>query len=163
MKSIILYYSRSGNTEKVAQQIQRDLDCDILKIVSEEQYGNYAASCLRIVKERSKKVVPAFVTEIPDLKSYDFIFVGYPIWAQDLPAFVSEFVSRCDLKGKTVIPFATYGMSGIVWTRKTLEKVCSGAAIELPYDIGVFKKGDYKKWIDSVKQLISKNDSAAHL
>lgn len=155
MKAIILYYSRFGNTEKLARQIQNDLNCDILKIVPEEAYGNYIESCFRVMKERSKKEIPAFVTEIPDLEKYDVVFLGYPIWAQDVPVFVAEFIRKCNIKGKVIIPFATYGMSGINWTRKTLNKICEGATIDLPYDTGVFKKGDYASWLKSVKQRIS--------
>ena len=66
MKALILYYSRSGNTEKLAKQIQQDLSCDLLKIVPEEAYGNYVASCLRVMKERKQNMTPAFVTEIMD-------------------------------------------------------------------------------------------------
>ena len=157
MKALILYYSRSGNTEKLAKQIQQDLSCDLLKIVPEEAYGNYVASCLRVMKERKHNVTPAFVTEIPDLTAYDVIFLGYPIWAQDVPMFVSEFVQRCDIKGKTIIPFATYGMSGINWTRKTLNKICQGAALAFPYDSGLRKKGDYAAWMQSVKQWMQKS------
>ena len=156
MKAIILYYSRSGNTEKLAKKIRDDLNCDILKIVPEETYGNYIESCFRVMKERRKKVIPAFVTEVPDLKDYDIIFLGYPIWAQDVPVFVADFVQKCNINGKVIIPFATYGMSGINWTRKTLDKICKGATIELPYDTGVFKKGDYEAWMESVKERFFK-------
>lgn len=140
MKAIILYYSRSGHTEKVAKQIQSDLNCDLLKIIPEESYGNYIESCFRVMKERKKRVVPSFITPIPDLTAYDVIFLGYPIWAQDVPVFVADFIEQCDIKGKTIIPFATYGMSGINWTRKTLDKICEGATITLPYDSGMVKK-----------------------
>ncbi len=155
MKAIILYYSRSGHTEKVAKQIQSDLNCDLLKIIPEESYGNYIESCFRVMKERKKKVVPSFLTPIPDLTAYDVIFLGYPIWAQDVPAFVADFIERCDIKGKTIIPFATYGMTGINWTRKTLDKICEGATITLPYDSGMVKKGNYQAWIASVKGVLS--------
>ena len=46
MKTIIIYYSRSGNTEKIALQAQTDLKCDIIKIIPEEAYGNYISSCM---------------------------------------------------------------------------------------------------------------------
>lgn len=155
MKSIIIYYSRSGNTEKIAKQIQSDINCDILKIEPEEEYGNYISSCLRVTKEKRNPVPPAFITEVPDLKDYDCIFIGYPIWAQDLPQFVSEFITQCDLKNKTVIPFATYGMSNINWTMKHLKEVCKGATIKYPFDSGVFKKGNYEKWIKEVKDFMN--------
>lgn len=151
MKAIVLYYSRSGNTEKIAERIHTDFACDILKIVPEEAYGNYVASCLRVMKERGTGVVPQFITDIPDLSAYDVIFLGYPVWVQDMPVFVAEFMKQCNVTGKTVIPFVTYGMTGINWTRKTLDKVCVGANVQMPFESGVLKKGDYAKWMDNVK------------
>lgn len=155
MKALILYYSRSGNTEKIAKQIKDDLGCDMIKIIPEEAYGNYIASCLRVTKERKQKVTPDFVTEVPDLSEYDVIFLGYPVWAQDIPSFVAEFAERCDLNGKVVIPFVTYGMTGINWTRKTLDKVCRGANITLPFESGVFKKGNYSDWMKQVQSYLN--------
>lgn len=153
MKPIIIYYSRSGNTEKIALQAKQALQCDAIKIVPEEAYGSYISSCMRVSKEKKQPVPPAFVTPIPDLSNYDTILLGYPIWAQDIPRFVADFVEKCDLAGKTVVPFATYGMSGINWTMKHLKQVCAEANIVLPFDSGVFKKGNYEKWICEVKKL----------
>lgn len=153
LKTIILYYSRSGNTEKIALQAQKDLQCDMIKIIPEEAYGNYISSCLRVTKEKKASVAPAFVTPIPDLQDYDVILLGYPVWAQDLPRFVGEFVCQCELKNKVVIPFATYGMSGINWTMTHLKAICKGAEIKYPYDSGVLKKGNYAGWIEKVKAL----------
>lgn len=86
MKPIIIYYSRSGNTEKIALQAKNDLNCETVKIVPEEAYGNYISACLRVMKENTAPVSPAFVTPIPDLKDYDMVLMGYPIWMQDVPA-----------------------------------------------------------------------------
>ena len=141
MKAIILYYSRSGNTEKYAKALQKDLGIQAVKIEPEEAYGNYIMSCFRVMKEN------------PDLSGYDTIFLGYPVWAQDVPAFVQEFVRQCDTAGKTIIPFATYGMSGINWTMKTLHKLFPDSEIKLPFDNGVVKKGNYEKWLGEIKKL----------
>lgn len=153
MKPLILYYSRSGNTEKIALQAQEALKCESIKIVPEEAYGNYIASCLRVSKEKKAAVPPAFITPLPNLHDYDVILLGYPIWAQDIPRFVADFISRCDLKGKIIIPFATYGMSGISWTMKHLKQLCDGAEIRYPFDSGVFKKSDSSAWLKQVKAL----------
>ncbi len=151
MKPIIIYYSRSGNTEEIALQAKQDLNCEAIKIVPEEAYGNYISACLRVSKEKKNPVPPAFVTPLPDLAGYDLVLLGYPVWAQDVPRFVADFVEKCDLTGKTVIPFATYGMSGINWTMKHLEKICHGATIKYPFDSGTFKKGDYAAWMEQVR------------
>ena len=153
MKPIIIYYSRSRNTEKIAIHLKNDLSCVALKIIPEETYGNYISACLRVSKEKKSPIAPAFLTPVPDLSGYDTVLLGYPIWAQDIPRFVADFIEKCDLTGKTVIPFATYGMSGINWTMKHLRQICVGAEVKLPFDSGTFKKGDYEKWIQNVKNL----------
>ena len=153
MKSIILYYSRSGNTEKLANKVKQELQCDILKIEPEEAYGNYIASCIRVLGENRRKEKPKFITEIPNLDTYDVILLGYPIWASDMPVFVSEFISQCNLSGKKVIPFATFGANSISGSVKTLQRVCSGAEILLPFNYGMLKKDDYANWINSIKKI----------
>ena len=100
-----------------------------------------------------QKATPKFITPIPDLSSCDTVFLGYPVWAQDIPVFVQDFMLKCDTAGKTIIPFATYGMSGINWTMKTLQGLFPDASIKLPFDSGVFKKGNYEKWLNDIKAL----------
>lgn len=153
MKPIILYYSRSGNTEKIALRAKADLQCEAVKIVPEEAYGNYIASCMRVTKEKKAPVAPAFATPVPNLTAYGVILLGYPVWAQDMPRFVAEFISQCDLRNKIVVPFATYGGTGIKWTLKHLAQCCEGARIQYPFDSGLFKKGNYEEWIKQVKRL----------
>lgn len=159
MKSIIIYYSRSGNTEKLANRIRADIGGDILKIEPEAAYGNYISSCLRVMKERKQKITPKFVTSIPNTSEYAVIFLGYPIWAQDVPAFISDFIGQCDIHGKIIIPFATYGASDIRWTMKTLQRICAGADIELPFSTGLIKKGNYEDWMQSVKALLRRESA----
>lgn len=154
MKAIVLYYSKSGNTEKLAARICKDLDCQKLRIQPETEYGNYFSAVARVANEKRKHITPAFVTEIPDLTAYDVVLIGYPIWYQDLPAFVAEFVRQCDVNGKIVIPFATFGTTGIKWTRKTLERICYGAKIQYPFDYGIRKKDNYDEWIGNVRGLL---------
>lgn len=152
MNTLILYYSRSGNTEKLAKRIQQDLKCDIIKIEPENDYGNYVSSCLRVAKEKVTSK-PDYKTALIDISGYDLILIGYPIWMQNVPDFFAKYVYELDLTDKTVIPFATYGGSDINWTMKTVKNICKGASIKLPFSIGVFKKDDYNKWIQEVKLL----------
>lgn len=152
--SLIIYYSRSGNTEKLAKQIQLDTKAALLKIELEEAYGNYISSCARAIKEKGKKVSPKFITPIPNTAAYNTIFVGFPIWVQDVPAFISSFLSLCDLKDKTIIPFSTSGGSNISCTLKTLEHTCPNANIVFPLNWGMFKKDDYNAWLKSILSLL---------
>ena len=151
MKGMILYYSKSGTTEKLAKRIQQDLNCDILKIEPEDPYGNYFSSLARVGKELKNKVPVHSVTEIPDLSGYDTVLVGYPIWYLEAPAFVTDFISRCNLAGKTVIPFATCGLANISSTLDTLKRVCPKSEVVHPLNWGIAKKDDYEEWIRAIR------------
>jgi len=153
MDAMIIYYSRAGKTEKVAQRIKNDLQCDILKVEPEKPYGNYFSALIRVIKERAKNIAPKFKTEVPNLSNYNTVFIGYPVWASDLPSFLTAFLTECNLKGKKIIPFATFGGSGINCTMGTLQKVCDGADIALPFEYGMSKKDNYEDWIRSVREL----------
>ncbi len=151
MKAIILYYSKSGTTEKLARRIREDISCDMLKIEPEEPYGSYVSSLLRVNQERKKQTPVHAVTEIPELSAYDTVFIGYPIWYMDVPAFVADFISRCNLEGKTVIPFATCGLANISATLDTLRRVCPKSEIVHPFNWGIAKKDRYEEWIRAVR------------
>lgn len=154
MNAVIIYYSRSGNIEKVARQLHADLEYDLIKIEPEKDYGNYVMSCFRVLKENASKTAPRFKTPVPDLTGYDAILLGFPIWVQDVPSIVQNFVSQCDMDGKTVIPFATYNKNGIDYAMNTLNRIFSRSEIKLPYDSGAKVKGDYQSWISELKKLL---------
>lgn len=150
MKSIILYYSRSGTTETLAKKIQSDLDIEAIKIEPKRKYGSYLSAVIRVMFEKlfgeQKSSTPA-----PDLSEYDTVFIGYPVWYQDLPSFVGEFLSRCDLRGKKIVPFASFGGSDVNYTLSTLQEVCPSAEIIYPYNNGMMKKDDYDRWISKFR------------
>lgn len=151
MNPIVLYYSKSGTTQKFADRICDDFGCKQIFIEPKEAYGNYIASICRVANERKAHIVPAFITEIPNLQEYDTIFLGFPVWYSDIPAFVAAFVRRCDLRGKTVIPFTTFGGKGMKWSKDPLKEICSGARICHPFESGMLKKADYNAWISKIK------------
>ncbi len=150
MKAIVLYYSQTGNTEMIARRIAKDFGCELLKIEPDVVYGGFLSSCARVIKDRMRKDLPTYVTEIPDLTPYDTVFVGFPIWAGDAPDFVQSFLKDCDLAGKTIIPFATSKMTGIEGAVETLTIICDGAVVEHPFFYGVRQKDSYRTWLAEV-------------
>ena len=150
MKSIVLYYSQTGNTEIIAKRIAKDFGAELLKIEPDIVYGGFLSSCVRVIGDRMRKDLPTYVTEIPDLTEYDTVFVGFPIWAADVPDFVQAFLKDCDLAGKRVIPFATSRMTGIEGAVDTLTVLCEGASVEHPFFFGVRKRDNYRAWLAEV-------------
>lgn len=152
MKPMILYYSKSGTTEKLAKRIQKDLDCDMVKIEPEKAYGNYLSAILRFLKENAKGAAPKARTGIPNLQAYDAVFVGYPIWGSDIPPFFADFLRNCGLSGKTVVPFATSGSTGIERSTGTLRGICPDASIVHPLHMGLIKRDNYDDWLSAVRK-----------
>ena len=119
-KTLVVYYSASGNTKRVAEDIAEAADADLFEIVPTEVYTsddlNWTNSDSRVSREHddeSLRDVPLTTTEVPDWDSYDTVFIGYPIWWGIAAWPVDGFVKANDFTGKTVIPFATSSSSGM--------------------------------------------------
>ncbi len=153
MKSAIIYCSNKGTTEKLAKKIGRDFSADMFKVEPAEDYGSFFAAVARVAREKRAKMSAAVKTEVPDLSAYDTVFVGYPIWYGTVPAFMKEFLSRCDLAGKTVIPFATASASHIRGSIADLEAACKGAEIRYPYSFAVMRRDSYPEWKAQVEGM----------
>ena len=119
-KTLVVYYSASGNTERVAKDIAEAAGADLFEIVPTEVYTSddldWTNSDSRVSREHddeSLRDVPLTTTEVPDWDSYDTVFIGYPIWWGIAAWPVDTFVKNNDFTGKTVIPFATSSSSGM--------------------------------------------------
>ena len=119
-KTLVVYYSASGNTERVAKDIAEAAGADLFEIVPTEVYTsedlNWTNPDSRVSREHddeSLRDVPLTTTEVPDWDSYDTVFIGYPIWWGIAAWPVDTFVKNNDFTGKTVIPFATSSPSGM--------------------------------------------------
>jgi len=119
-KTLVVYYSASGNTERVAKDIAEAAGADLFEIVPTEVYTsddldwtNPDSRVSREHDDESLRDVPLTTTEVPDWDSYDTVFIGYPIWWGIAAWPVDTFVKSNDFTGKTVIPFATSSSSGM--------------------------------------------------
>ena len=119
-KTLVVYYSASGNTERVAKDIAEAAGAELFEIVPTEVYTsedlNWTNPDSRVSREHddeSLRDVPLTTTEVPDWDSYDTVFIGYPIWWGIAAWPVDAFVKNNDFTGKTVIPFATSSSSGM--------------------------------------------------
>ena len=119
-KVLVVYYSASGNTERVAKDIADAAGADLFEITPTEVYTdddlNWRKSDSRVSREHddeSLRDVHLTTTKVPDWDSYDTVFIGYPIWWGIAAWPVDNFVKANDFTGKTVIPFATSTSSGM--------------------------------------------------
>ena len=127
-KTLVVYYSASGNTKRVAKDIAEAAGADLFEIVPTEVYTsddlNWTNTDSRVCREHddeSLREVPLTTTEVENWDDYDTVFIGYPIWWGIAAWPVDGFVKANDFTGKTVIPFATSASSGMGQSGSLLE------------------------------------------
>lgn len=154
-RTLVVYYSASGNTRRVAQAIAQAANADVFEIVPTEVYTsddlNWTNRNSRVSREHddeSLRDVPLTTTEVPDWDSYDTVFIGYPIWWGIAAWPVDNFVKANDFTGKTVIPFATSSSSGMGQSGSLLAGMANGGSWQQGqrFSSGV-SDADVQKWV----------------
>ena len=128
-KVLILYLSRTNNTKAVAEMIQQKVGGDLVALELEIPYPeDYDAIVRQVAEENASGYLPPLKTKV-DTKQYNTVFLGFPTWGMQLPPPMKSFLSRYDLKGKTVIPFNTNAGYGIGRSFKQMEELCTECSI----------------------------------
>ena len=153
MKAIIFYYSNSGKTKKIAENIKKDLGCEMISIEPEVSYGSYFKAVARSHKEKKSGVVANYFAPVIDISDVDVILVGYPIWYRKPPIIVTDYLKKYNLDGKKVVPFTTSVSTNVKSTLKALDESIGSAKIQLPFNHSIINKTNYAKWIEDVKKL----------
>lgn len=127
-KTLVAYFSATGNTKSIAESVADGLSADIYEIVPKEPYTDadldYNDDNSRSTLEMNDSSArPEISGTIENFEQYDTIFLGYPIWWGDAPRIMDTFVESYDFTGKTVVPFCTSGGSGIGSSAGNLEKL----------------------------------------
>ncbi|MBP5677821.1 MAG: flavodoxin domain-containing protein [Bacteroidales bacterium] len=113
-KMLVLYYSQTGNTKMVAEEIANRLGADIEEIVCVNPYDpDFQATIQRCMQEREQGVTPEIQPLKSDLSKYDVIFLGYPVWFGTYATPVITFLNNVNLTDKKVVPFCTFGSGGL--------------------------------------------------
>ena len=108
-KTLVAYFSRSGNTQYVAEQIARQTGGTLFRIEPAKPYPTEYKPCTEVAKkEKEDNARPAIRNRVEDWDSYDTVFIGCPVWWWTAPMIINTFAESYDFKGKTVIPFCTY-------------------------------------------------------
>ena len=131
---LVAYFSASGVTKAAAQRLAKATGADIFEIRPAVLYtradldwtDKHSRSSAEMNDPSSR---PAMAEPLPHPEKYDTVFLGFPIWWYVAPHIINTFLESCDFSGKTVIPFATSGGSGLGKTAKALASSCPGAVI----------------------------------
>ena len=126
-KKLVAYFSASGVTKSVARNLSQTAGADLYRIQPEVPY---TSADLDWMNKKSRSSIemndpasrPAIAAEDLDISSYDVVFLGFPVWWYMAPTIINSFLETYNFSGKTVIPFATSGSSGIENCEKKLQQ-----------------------------------------
>ena len=126
-KVLVTYFSASGVTAKTANKLAKEVDGDVFEIEPKEKY---TSADLNWMDKKSRSSVemndpasrPEIAKQVENMDMYDTVLVGFPIWWYVEPKIIDTFLDSYDFSGKTVIPFATSGGSGMEKVEKNLQK-----------------------------------------
>ncbi|MBP5605559.1 MAG: flavodoxin [Ruminiclostridium sp.] len=144
-KILIVYYSRKGenylngslrhidkgNTERVAEFIQKAVGGDLFEVETVKPYSESYMTCIEEAKqELQAKARPGIKAYPVNFDDYDTIFVGYPNWWGTMPMCMFTLLEKYDLTNKTIIPFCTNEGSGMGNSERDLAELCKGATVK---------------------------------
>ena len=133
-KVLVAYFSASGVTAGVAEKLSNAIGADLYEIAPETPYTDADLNWMdkksrSTVEMKDRSSRPAIGTKVDNMEQYDTVFVGFPIWWYREPSIIDTFMEAYDFTGKTVVPFATSGGSGLGDTYKNLQALASGAKV----------------------------------
>ncbi len=134
-KNLVAYFSAGGVTKKLAVRLANAVGADIHEIIPKQPYSeadlNWQDKNSRSsIEMNDKSSRPEVANKVGNVEQYDTIFVGFPIWWYVAPTIINTFLEQQDLSGKTIIPFATSGSSGMGETNQYLKESAKGAALK---------------------------------
>ena len=147
-KKLVLYYSETGSTKTVAEELQKQLGADIESIEAVNPYsGNFQETMQRAQRDKEPEIKPLKA----DLKAYDVIYLGYPIWWGTTPMIINTFLESYDFSGKTVIPYATSGGTGIDQSIQDIRNEIPSADVK--DSLLVKSNDDIEPWLKGLEMI----------
>ena len=154
-KVLVAYFSASGVTASLAKKLSSAIGAGLFEIKPEVPYTDADLDWTNkksrsSVEMNDKAFRPAIANKVSDIEQYDTIFVAFPIWWYVAPTIINTFLEQYDLTGKTIVPVATSGGSGMGNTNKELANSCKGATLKdgKRFSAGV-AESELKKWAES--------------
>jgi flavodoxin len=129
-RNLIAYFTRSGNTRRIANLIQQEVGATLHQIQPEVPYPSaYDAVVEQAKVEIQAGYRPALRSTLDDIESYDTVFVGSPNWWNTIAPPVATFLSEYDLSGKTIVPFCTHGGGGLGRIGRDIAELCPHSTV----------------------------------
>ncbi|MGT2924389.1 flavodoxin [Streptococcus caviae] len=152
IKTLILYFSNTGTTKRVAELMAQELGADLYRILAEQDYTAADltwtnANCRANQEQNDEASRPAYSGSLPDLTSYDQVIIGHPIWWRIPPKIIRTVLEDLDLTGKKVASFATSGGSDYHEAQRAMEQ---WTGLRLPKGQILSSSASVKKWLSTI-------------
>lgn len=155
-KMLVAYFSAGGVTAKAAKKLSEAAGADLYEIKPEIPYSR---ADLDWTNKKSRSSVemndpasrPAIAGKMEGMEQYDVVFVGFPVWWYVAPTIINTFLESYDFSGKTIVPFATSGGSGMGKTNERLAPSCPGAILLNGKMLnGSFSRETIQSWLKEI-------------
>ena len=154
-KNLVAYFSASGVTKNAAEKLAKAANADLFEI---KPVRPYTDADLDWTDKKSRSTIemndlssrPEIAKKCENMGSYDVVFVGFPIWWYVEPRIIDTFLDSYDFSGKTVIPFATSGGSGLGKTAENFKKLLENVIVKDGKMLTRASKNDVSGWVKSL-------------
>lgn len=170
-KTLIVYLSRTHNTQAIAEIIHKYMGGALVSLELEKPYPeNYQQTVQQVVHENETGYLPPLKTKIDNIQQYDIIFAGFPTWDMQIPPPMKSFLHEYDLSGKTVVPFNTNAGYGVGSGFASVKVLCphsmipdgfttrggierDGQLFVIKGEKAVAADAEVRKWLQRIKLL----------
>lgn len=153
--TLVAYFSPTGTTATAAKKLAQAAGADLFEIVPQQPYVsadlNWNNKASRSSLEMSDESCrPAIAHAVDNMDAYDTIFVGFPIWWYVEPRIIDTFLESYNFAGKTIVPFATSGGSGLGRAPKRMEKITTGANVRAGKTLNAMSASAINAWVQEL-------------
>lgn len=150
-KVLVVYFSATGTTKSAAKKVKKATGGKLYQIKAAKRYTNadidYSNDDCRANKEQNDESSrPKITGKVKNIRKYDVIFIGYPVWHGKEPMIIRSFLESYNLKGKKIVPFCTSGGSGISGSMKGVKSAAKGAKVVKGKDLTDSSAKSVKSW-----------------
>lgn len=150
---LIAYFSWGGNTQGIAEEIQRQTGADLFEIQLVEPYSSdYNTVLDQAQRDQNEQARPELSTHVENMEQYDTIILGYPNWWASIPMPIASFLEEYDFSGKTILPFCSHGGGGLGQSQTAIAKLAPDAVmaegLAINYSGGSSMPDDVAAWLE---------------
>ena len=146
------YKNGTGNTQGIAEEIQKQTGAELFEITLVNPYSNdYNTVLDEAQRDQSEQARPELASHVENMEEYDTIILGYPNWWASIPMPIASFLEEYDFSGKTIIPFCSHGGGRFGQSLTAIEKLAPdaimGEALSIHYSGGSSMPDDVREWL----------------